>query len=625
MSESTKQAINEKAIIRTRIGTNSTQYKEQKAIVKHLCKIDKQNMIDRDHQELNSLPPDMKYYSVMKRMKLSREKQVKSWGIKSKTGTTLTSSEKILKRWAEFYKDLYDSNTSGKTNYPEHDPVLPVTIDELQHAIKSLKPNKAPGPDAIVAEMFKHGGNILHNYILELINKMLSSRQTPTQMQLSEIITLFKKGDRLSCNNFRPISLLSHLYKLIMQIIYNRIKTTLISSLPKEQAAYQPGRNTIEMIQTLQQVIQKSNEFQRNIGICFIDYTKAFDSVDQKKLWNALYTNTNIDPAYINIISMIYDNSKAQIRTDIGTTEQIPLLKGVKQGDTLSALLFCIALKVIMERTIEPDDKCISIGGIKHSNGAYADDLGVIGASITELNNILNRLKINSAEFGLNINLSKTKVMLIGTHDSVDTVTIGGEAIEVVDQFEYLGRILSKDGSDMPALEDRIGKAWGAFENKKDIMTSRHISMKTKRHTYETYILPVVSYATETMTWTKQMFKKIKVFNNHIMRWMCGAKLRDKQSIISLQTKTNVKNIIPIIKLKKLQWFGHLKRSSQQVKVTFEGLVEGKRKQGRPSRRWRDDILEWCGESMEEISRRTNNRKAWRRHCYAVCDSGERV
>ena len=107
---------------------------------------------------------NMKYYSVMKRMKLSREKQVKSWGIKSKTGTTLTSSEKILKRWAEFYKDLYDSNTSGKTNYPEIDPVLPVTIDELQHAIKLLKSNKAPGPDTIVAEMFKHGGNILHNF-----------------------------------------------------------------------------------------------------------------------------------------------------------------------------------------------------------------------------------------------------------------------------------------------------------------------------------------------------------------------------------------------------------------------------------------------------------------------------
>ena len=104
---------------------------------------------------------------------------------------------------------------------------------------------------------------------------------------------------------------------------------------------------------------------------------------------------------------------------------------------------------------------------------------------------------------------------------------------------------------------------------------------------------------------------------------MCGAKLRDKQSISSLHAKTRVKNIIPIIKLKKLQWFGHLKRSKQQVKVTFEGLMEGKRKKGRPVRRWRDDILEWCGgASIVELGRKTNNRKAWRGHCHAVCDSG---
>ena len=59
----------------------------------------------------------------------------------------------------------------------------------------------------------------------------------------------------------------------------------------------------------------------------------------------------------------------------------------------------------MIEKTIEPGDKFISIGGIKHSNGAYADDLGVIGASITELKIFFNRLKINSADFGLNINL----------------------------------------------------------------------------------------------------------------------------------------------------------------------------------------------------------------------------
>ena len=161
-------------------------------------------------------------------------------------------------------------------------------MSELQHTIKQLKSNKAPGPDSITAEMFKHGGYALHQKLLHLINDIISQRTTPSQLKLSEIITLFKKGDRQECKNFRPISLLSHLYKLINQIIYNRISKSLIAALPNEQAAYQPGRNTIEMIQMMQQIIEKANEFQRNIAICFIDYTKAFDSVDQQKLWDAL-------------------------------------------------------------------------------------------------------------------------------------------------------------------------------------------------------------------------------------------------------------------------------------------------------------------------------------------------
>ena len=112
----------------------------------------------------------------MKRLKLSREKQVKSWGIKSKSGIKLISFKKILDRWAEFYKDLYDSDTSGKTKFSEDDPVPPITIDELQHAIKLLKSNKAPGPYSIVAEMFNHGGRALQKNTLDLINKIITTR-----------------------------------------------------------------------------------------------------------------------------------------------------------------------------------------------------------------------------------------------------------------------------------------------------------------------------------------------------------------------------------------------------------------------------------------------------------------
>ena len=129
--------------------------------------------------------------------------------------------------------------------------------------------------------------------------------------------------------------------------------------------------------------------------------------------------------------------------------------------------MFCIALKVIMEKSILPNDTNISIGGVKHTNGAYADDLGVIAGTLSELNQMLERIKKNSAEFGLSINMTKTEVMLIGNHDPDVIPNIDGAPIKVVDTFEYLGRILSRDGSDRLALNDRIGKPGAPLKNKK--------------------------------------------------------------------------------------------------------------------------------------------------------------
>ena len=174
-----------------------------------------------------------------------------------------------------------------------------------------LKRNKAPGPDDIVTEMLKH----LVDKLLILYNKMIELRETPTQMRLSEIVTLFKKGDLLDCGNYRPITLLSHLYK---QIIYNRVSNTLAAALPKSQAAYQKGRNTIEQIQSIQQIIEKSREFNRPLVMCFIGFTKAFDSVKQSRLWKALNDYTDLDPSYINLLRTLYSNSKAFVRTKNG-------------------------------------------------------------------------------------------------------------------------------------------------------------------------------------------------------------------------------------------------------------------------------------------------------------------
>ena len=220
-------------------------------------------------------------------------KKVSGWGI--------GAADKTVLKEPEFYQTLYFDDSTDILYLPENpDAIPPILLSELTDAIKSLKPNKAPGPDDLVAEMFKHGGETLHQRLLNLLNPIIDKREKPKQLSIAEIITLFKSSDMLDCANFLPITLLSQVYyKLLMQIIYNQIAPTLSAALPKSQAAYQAARSTIKHIQSIQQTIKKCNEFNQNAVITFIDFTKAFD---QSMLRKTLSEQTNIDPAYINFL-----------------------------------------------------------------------------------------------------------------------------------------------------------------------------------------------------------------------------------------------------------------------------------------------------------------------------------
>ena len=88
----------------------------------------------------------------------------------------------------------------------------------------------------------------------------------------------------------------------------------------------------------MQEITEKSIEFQQPCFICFIDYTKAFDSINQTKPWETLYNFTNINPSYTNLLSKIYENAKSKVRINFGTTNLFWLLKGVRQGDISSAI-----------------------------------------------------------------------------------------------------------------------------------------------------------------------------------------------------------------------------------------------------------------------------------------------
>ena len=109
--------------------------------------------------------------------------------------------------------------------------------------------------------------------------------------------------------------------------------------LPDVQAGFRKGRGTRDQIANICWIIEKAREFQKNIYFCFVDYAKAFDCVDHKKLWKIL-KEMGIPDHLICLLGNLYAGQEAKVRTGHGTTDWFQIGKGIRQGCILSPCLF---------------------------------------------------------------------------------------------------------------------------------------------------------------------------------------------------------------------------------------------------------------------------------------------
>ena len=143
-------------------------------------------------------------------------------------------------------------------------------------------------------------------------------------------------------------------------------------------------------------------------------------------------------------------------------------------------------------------------------------------------------------------------------------------------------------------------------------MKDRKTPVSTKKKTFETYILPCVTYAAEIITWRKNLLRKMDVFQSNIMRICTNKRKIDRIPIDTLLMMTRLTPVSTLLKRKKLTWFGHLKRSDLHVRAVYRGMISGKRRRGRPIRRWRSGIYEWTGKTIVELNRMVKDRNEWR-------------
>ena len=206
----------------------------------------------------------------------------------------------------------------------------------------------------------------------------------PSDWKKSIFIPLFKKGDRQDCANYRTIALISHTSKVLLKVIQNRLSDFLSRHIPREQAGFRQGRGTRDHIANIRWIIELARERRKSVYFAFIDYTKAFDSVDHELLWSTL--NSMGAPRHtISLLKNLYANQEAQVRLELGETKWFRISKGARQGCILSPSLFNLYAEMIIRNALGDNETGVKIGGQTISNLRYADDTTILAGTSADL------------------------------------------------------------------------------------------------------------------------------------------------------------------------------------------------------------------------------------------------
>ena len=278
------------------------------------------------------------------------QKSAKAWKIVNEVSGRKNSCRSIIKAknneervklWQKHFQDLLGKPTKINENEEEISQIenseLDIkkglfTPDEIIIAVRSIQHGKAVGLDEIPAEVWQ----------LDPIKRWNEGCLLPFP----------KKGNLALINNYRGITLTSISSKIYNLMLLNRIRPKIEDILRKNQNGFRTNRSTTGQILTIRRLIEGVKSKNVPAILLFIDFSKAFDSINRLKL-KYILSAYRIPKEKINAIMILYTNTRAMVISPDGDTPFFDITTGVLQGDTLAPYLFIICLDYIMRKSID--------------------------------------------------------------------------------------------------------------------------------------------------------------------------------------------------------------------------------------------------------------------------------
>lgn len=424
--------------------------------------------------------------------------------VKNTDGSPCTSESDSAEVFAEKFQNSYIFEPIGpfmnlSTPRKEHqlDNVL-ITPEVIEEHLSRLDINSAPGPDGIPAKVLKESASTLALPLSFIFNSSFNCGRLPSDWSVAAITPIFKKGDKLVADNYRPISLLSICSKTMERIIAHTILSFVIhhNIIPLEQHGFLPGRSTTSNLLTCLNDWTKNFDQRVPTDVIYLDFSKAFDRVPKRRLLYVL-DHYGIRGHLLSWLSSFLSDRCFFVRVGSSHSQLRPVISGVPQGSVLGPILFILYVADLRQ-------------SITSRCAFYADDSKIYGNPLTDHAQIQNDLLSISAwcdNWLIPLNISKCHILHIGVNNPCLPYYLNGVKVDPVDSQNDLGIIINRNLSWSDHITTVVRKAnAAAFVIYKTFSCpSPPLLIKL----YKTYIRPLLEFS--VIVWNPYLVKDISV------------------------------------------------------------------------------------------------------------------